>query len=97
MLIETRNISKRSLFKLLFVGFGLGSMFFWVLLSFLSMYVSGGLTWEIEAESGLGRFTETLIIWPFFALLWAGFTWLMLILGLAVVNRFSALTLTTKD
>ena len=97
MIIETKSISKRSLFKLLIVGFGLGSLFFWLLLSLLSMYVSGSLTWEIESASGLGRFLETLFIWPFFAVLWTAFTWLMLILGLALVNRFSILTLRTKD
>ncbi len=97
MIIETRSISKRSLFKLLIVGFGFGSLFFWLLVSILSMYMSGSLTWEIESSFGLTRFTETLILWPFFALLWAGFTWLVLILGLAVVNKFSTLTLRTKD
>lgn len=97
MIIETRKISKLSLFKLLIVGFGLGSLFFWILVSVLSMYVSGSLTWEIESLSGLTRFTETLIIWPFFVILWAVFTWLLLILGLAVVNRFTTLTLTAKE
>ncbi len=97
MIIQTKSISRRSLFKLLIVGFGLGSLFFWLLLSLLSMYVSGSLSWEIESASGLGRFIETLTFWPFFAVLWAAFTWLILILGLAVINRFSILTLRTKD
>lgn len=97
MIIETKSISKRSLFKLLVVGFGLGSLFFWLLVSILSMYVSGSLTWEIESMTGLTRFIDTLIIWPFFAILWAAFTWLFLILGLAVVNRFSRLTIHTRD
>ncbi len=97
MIVETRNISKRSLLKILIVGFGAGSLFLWLLLSFLSMYASGSLTWDLEPERGIARFMDTLIIWPIFAVLWASFTWHFLVLGLALVNRFSKLTLITKN
>ena len=97
VIIETRNISKRSLLKIIIVGFGAGSLLLWLFVSFMSMYVSGSLTWDIESERGIGRFMDTLIIWPLFALLWASFTWLFLVLGLALVNRFSSLTLRTRD
>ena len=52
---------------------------------------------SIESASGLAGFLETLVIWPFFALLWAAFILLFLILGLAIVNRFTSLNIETKN
>lgn len=96
MVIDSKDISKKSLFILLLAGFGTGSLLLWLLFSILSIFVSGSIGMSFESASGLAGFLETLIIWPFFALLWAGFTWLFLILGLAIVNRFTSLTLNTK-
>lgn len=97
MIIEARSISKRSLFKLLIVGFGCGSLILWLLISALSMYASGSLTWEIEAERGLARFFDTFILWPVFALLWVAFTWFFLVVGMLLVNRFSTVTVKIRD
>lgn len=97
MIIDAKNISKKSLFKFLLIGIGLGSLVLWLLLSILSIFGSGGISMDFDTEPGLAGFLETLAIWPFFALIWAGFTWLFLILGLAILNRFTSLTLETKD
>lgn len=97
MTIEAKNISKKSLFKMLLVGFGAGSLPLWLLFSILSIFGSGSLSMTFDSASGLEGFLEILVTWPFFALIWAGFTWLFLILGLAIVNRFTSLTLATKD
>ncbi|MFT4815929.1 MAG: hypothetical protein ACI80L_001505 [Pseudohongiellaceae bacterium] len=97
MVINSKDISKKSLFKLLLAGFGIGSLVLWLLLSIVSIFVGGSIDMSIESESGLAGFLETLVIWPFFALLWAAFTWLFLILGLAIVNRFTSLTIETKN
>lgn len=97
MIIETKNISKKSLFKFLLVGFGTGSLLLWLLLSILSIFGAGNIDMTIETAAGLEGFLETLVLWPFFALLWAGTTWLLLIIGLAIVNRFTSLKLESKD
>ncbi|PCI79758.1 MAG: hypothetical protein COB20_04010 [SAR86 cluster bacterium] len=97
VIIDSKNISKKSLFKFLLAGIGIGSLFLWLLLSLLSGFVSGSVDMTLESASGLAGFTQSLLIWPFFALIWAGFTWLFLILGLATINRFTSITLQTKD
>ena len=97
MIIDSKNISKKSLFKILGAGFGIGSLVLWLLFSIVSIFVGGSISMSIESVSGLNGFLETLVIWPFFALLWAAFTWLFLILGLAIVNRFTSLTIETKN
>ena len=97
MVINSKDISKKSLFKLLLAGFGIGSLVLWLLLSIVSIFVGGSIDMSIESKSGLAGFLETLVIWPFFALLWAAFTWLFLVLGLAIVNRFTSLTIETKN
>ncbi len=97
MIIETRNISKKSLFEILLVGLGLGSLLFWLLLSVLSVFVSGSVGMSFDSTKGLAGFTETLLVWPFFAVFWVGFTWLFLVPGLAIINRFAPLQLKTKD
>jgi fatty acid desaturase len=97
LVIDSKNISKKSLFKLLLAGFGIGSLVLWLLFSIVSIFVGGSIDMSIESASGLAGFLETLVIWPFFALLWAAFTWLFLILGLAIVNRFTSLTIETKN
>ena len=97
MVIDSKNISKKSLFKLLLIGFGIGSLLLWLLFSILSIFVSGSIGMSIDSMSGLAGFLETLVLWPFFALLWVGITWFFLILGLAMVNRFTSVKLMTKD
>ena len=97
MVIDSKNISKKSLFKLLLAGFGIGSLLLWLLFSILSIFVGGSIDMSIESASGLAGFLETLVIWPFFALLWAAFILLFLILGLAIVNRFTSLNIETKN
>ena len=97
MVIDSKNISKKSLFTLILYGFGLGSLLLWLLFSILSSFAAGSIGMSIDSASGLAGFLETLIIWPFFALIWAGFTWLFIILGLAILNRFTSITLTIKD
>ena len=97
MVINSKDISKKSLFKLLLAGFGIGNLVLWLLLSIVSIFVGGSIDMSIESKSGLAGFLETLVIWPFFALLWAAFTWLFLVLGLAIVNRFTPLTIETKN
>jgi len=97
MLIDSRNISKRSLFKLLLIGCGIGSLLLWLLLSILSSFATGSISMTMESTPGFAQFLEVLVTWPFFALLWVGLTWLLLILGLTIANRFTSLTLETKD
>ena len=97
MTIYVKNISKKSLFTLLLVGFGIGSLLLWLVLSVLSIFVSGSIDMTIESASGLAGFLGTLVIWPFFAVFWAVATWLLIILGLAIVNRFTPRSLETKD
>ena len=96
MVIDSKNISKKSLLKLLLAGTGIGSLFLWLLISILSIFISGSVDITIESASGLAGFTKSLLIWPFFALIWTSFTWLFLILGLSTINRFTTLTLKTK-
>lgn len=97
MLIDSKNISKKSLFKLLLIGLGVGSLLLWLLLSILSSFASGNISLSLESTPGFAQFLEVLATWPLFALLWIGFTWLSLMLGLTIVNRFTSLTLKTKD
>tara|TARA_B110000305_G_scaffold8275_1_gene8097 strand:- start:73 stop:366 length:294 start_codon:yes stop_codon:yes gene_type:complete len=97
LVIDSKHITKKSLFKLLLAGFGIGSLLLWLLFSILSIFVGGSIDMSIESASGLAGFLETLVIWPFFALLWAAFILLFLILGLAIVNRFTSLNIETKN
>ncbi|MBL4572303.1 MAG: hypothetical protein JKY86_04420 [Gammaproteobacteria bacterium] len=97
MIIDSKDISKKSLFTLLLAGIAMGSLFLWLLLSILSIFVSGSVDISFEVVSGLAGFTTSLLIWPFFALIWTCLTWLFLTLGLSTINRFTSLTLKTKD
>jgi len=97
VVIDSKDISKKSLFKFLVAGIGIGSLFLWLLLSIFFSFASGGVEMTFESASGLAGFAETFIIWPFFALIWAGFTWTFLILGLATINKFTTVTLKIKD
>ncbi|MBL4580344.1 MAG: hypothetical protein JKY29_00880 [Gammaproteobacteria bacterium] len=97
MIIDSKDISKKSLFILLLAGIAMGSLFLWLLLSIISIFVSGSVDISFESASGLAGFTTSLLIWPFFALIWACLTWLFLTLGLSTINRFTSLTLKTKN
>ncbi len=80
-----RNISKKSLFKLLLAELSIGSLLLWPLFSIVSIFVGGSIDISIESASGLAGFLETVVIWLF------------LTLGLAIVNRFTSLTIETKN
>jgi len=80
-----KNISKKSLFKLLLPEFGIGSLLLWPLFRIVSIFVGGSIDISIESASRLAGFLEAVVIWLF------------LILGLAIVNRFTSLTIETKN
>lgn len=97
MIVETRKISKKSLFVIIFVGIGLGSLFLFLLIASLAFFDLGSLTINAELELGPIDFFFVLLIWPFFALFWIVLTWAILVPGLWVFGKARVLKIDIQD
>jgi len=87
LIVETRKISKKSLFAIMFAGIGLGSLLLFILIASLAFFDLGSLTINADLELGPINFLFVLLTWPFFALFWIILTWALLVPGLWIFAK----------
>ena len=96
MNITAKKISKGSVFKIYF--FGLTGGFFIPFLIFGVSAVFGAETvqWQGGYVTGFAGFVAAMIMWPCFSFLFAGFMWLVSILGLWLYSLIKPITISFK-
>lgn len=97
MIVETRKISKKSLFAIISIGIGLGSLLLFTLIAFLAFLDLGSLTIDADLELGPIDAVFVLLVWPFFALFWIVSTWAILALGLWIFGKIGVLKIDILD
>jgi hypothetical protein len=97
LIVETGKISKKSLFGIIFVEIGLGSLLLFILIASLSFLDLGSLTINADLELGPIDFVFVLLIWPIFAMLWIILTWAILVPGLWVFGRTRVIRIRFQD
>lgn len=86
MTFRAKKISKKSLFKILLIGLGIGSFFFFLLIALLSLSGREGVELNGEPVSGFVGFMTVMAMWPFLTLIQTFIVWLFSILGLWVYS-----------
>jgi hypothetical protein len=97
LIVENRKISKKSLFGILSIGIGVGSLLLFIFIASLAFLDLGSMTLNAELELGPIDFFFVLLVWPFVAMLWILLTWPILILGLWVSGKIGVMKIHFQD
>ena len=97
MEVSAKNISKKSLFKLLFQSIGYGLIVFSFLMGIFSLFGFETVKWNGEAITGISGLISSIPIGLFLGLLFTCFMWLLGVLGLWVNSFFNGVTITFKN
>ena len=96
MEISAKNISKKSLFKLLFQSIGYGLMAFCVLMGIFSLFGFETVAFNEQYYTGISGLLVSLPLGLFMGLLFTCFMWLIGILGLWINSYFKGVTIVFK-
>jgi len=97
MEISAKNISKASLFKLLFQSIGYGLIAFFVLMGIFSLFGFKTLSFNNEYYTGITGLLVSLPLSLLAGLFFTCFMWLFGILGLWINSYFKGVTIVFKD
>jgi len=97
MEISAKNISKKSLFKLLFQSIGYGLIAFSFLMGVFALFGFETVAWNEEQITGISGLLVSIPIGLFLGLMFTCFMWLIGILGLWINSYFKGVTIVFKD
>ena len=97
MEIVAKKISKKSLFKLLFVGLTSGLSVFAILCGIAALFGAETIQWNGVHRTGIEGLLYGLIMGPFLGLLFACFMWLFITPGLWFYSFFRPIRVSFKD
>lgn len=97
MKISAKNISKKSLFKLLFQSIGFGLMAFSFLMGIFALFGFETVAWNDEYFTGIQGLLLSLPLGLFVGLIFTCFMWLIGILGLWINSYFKGVTIIFKN
>ncbi|EHR1005903.1 hypothetical protein [Vibrio parahaemolyticus] len=93
MEITAKKISKRSLFKMLFIGLSLGFFVFFLICGVASMFGAETVKWDETPVTGTSGLLLALAIWPVFSLFFTLFMWCFAAFGLWMYSLVKPLNL----
>jgi|TARA_B110000114_G_C15045709_1_gene379052 hypothetical protein len=96
MEIVAKKISKKSLFKLLFIGLTAGLSVFAIICGIAAFFGAETIQWNGVQRTGVEGLLYGLIMGPFLGLLFACFMWLFITPGLWVYSFFRPIRVTFK-
>ncbi len=97
MEITVKKISKRSLFKMLFIGFSLSFFVFFLMCGIASIFGAETVKWEETPVTGVSGLLLALAMWPIFSLFLALFMWCFVAFGLWIYSLAKPLNLVFKE
>ena len=97
MNITAKKISKASVFKIYIIGLGLGLFVFFLIMGLSALFGSQTVKFNGESVTGFMGLVVALCMWPIFSVIFAGFMWLISILGLWVYSVFYPITISFKE
>jgi hypothetical protein len=96
MKISAKNISKKSLFKLLFQSIGYGLIAFCFFMGILSLFGFETISVNEQYYTGITGLLASLPLGLFMGLIFTCFMWLIGILGLWINSYFKGVTIVFK-
>ncbi len=97
MEITVKKISKRSLFKMLFIGFSLSFFVFFLMCGIASIFGAETVKWEETPVTGVSGLLLALAMWPIFSFFLALFMWCFVAFGLWIYSLAKPLKLVFKE
>lgn len=97
MEIVAKKISKKSLFKLLFIGLTTGLSMFAILCGIAAFFGAETVQWNGVHRTGIEGLIYGFIMGPFLGLLFSCVMWLLITPGLWVYSFFRPIKVTFKD
>ncbi len=97
MEITIKKISKRSLFKLLFIGFSLSFFVFFLICGIASIFGAETVKWEETPVTGITGLLLALAMWPIFSFCLTLFMWSFVAFGLWIYSLVKPLNLVFKE
>ena len=97
MEVVAKKISKKSLFKLMTIGFTLGISFFAVLCGIAAFLGSETVEWNGVYRTGMEGFLYSLLIGPICGFFSSCFIWLFTVFGLWIYSFFNPVKVTFKQ
>ena len=96
MEVIASKISKKSLFKLLFIGLSFGFLVFFLMCGIAAIFGAETVRWEETPITGFSGLLLALAMWPIFSFFFAGFIWIFSILGLWIYSFMRPLKVVFK-
>ena len=96
MEVIAKKISKKSLFKLLTIGFTFGISVFAILCGIAAFFGSETVEWNGVYKTGIEGFLYSLLIGPVLGFLSACLIWLFTVVGLWIYSFFRPIKITFK-
>ncbi|MBB1465556.1 hypothetical protein H5300_19965 [Vibrio sp. SG41-7] len=97
MEITVKKISKRSLFKMLFIGFSLSFFVFFLVCGIASIFDAETVKWDETPVTGISGLLLALAMWPIFSLFLTLFMWCFVAFGLWIYSLVKPLNLLFKE
>ena len=97
MEVVAKKISKRSLFKILFIGTTFGFAVFFIGCGIGALFGLESVHWGDEPVTGVSGLLLAFAMWPFFTFFMTLFIWLFCILGLWLYSFFKPIKVTFKQ
>jgi hypothetical protein len=96
MEVIASKISKKSLFKLLFIGLSFGFLVFFLICGIAAIFGAETVKWENTPVTGFSGLLLALAMWPFFSFFFAGFIWIFSVFGLWIYSFIKPLKVVFK-
>jgi len=96
MNITAKKISKGSVFKIYFLGLAGGFFVLFFIFGVSAIFGAETVKWEEQPITGIMGFIIAMLMWPFFSFFFAGFMWLISILGLWLYSFIKPITISFK-
>lgn len=96
MEVTAKKISKSSIFKIYFIGLSGGFFVLFLIFGVAAIFGAETVKWENQPVTGFMGLITAMLMWPFFSFLFAGFMWLISILGLWLYSFIKPITISFK-
>lgn len=95
--IVAQKISKRSLFKILFIGFTIGISVLCLIFGIAALFGSQTVEWFGEQKTGIEGLLYGLIMGPIFGFVFTLFMWFFTVIGLWIYSFINPLKISFKN
>jgi hypothetical protein len=97
MIITAQKISKRSIFKIYFIGLTGGFFILFLLFGILAIFGADTIKLGEKSITGFMGFVTAILMWPIFSLMFTVLMWLISILGLWLYSLVRPISINLKN